>query len=90
MGSGLAPLPFLKGDKMAKKEPAIIKRDTRENWAKSSYIPAENVIIIVDYDDGSISLKIGDGETNVNELPDILKNESIKRASVTEDNTLVL
>lgn len=75
---------------MAKKEPAIIKRDTRVNWEKSSYVPAENVIIIVDNDDSSISLKIGDGETNVNQLPDILKNESLRKAKVEGDRTLVL
>ena len=30
------------GCKMSKKnkEPAIIKRDTKNNWAKSNYIPA--------------------------------------------------
>lgn len=75
---------------MAKKEPAIIKRDTRENWEKSSYIPAENVIIIVDNDDNTVSLKIGDGETNVNQLPDILKNEKPTKAKVEGDRTLVL
>lgn len=75
---------------MAKKEPAIIKRDTRANWEKSSYVPAENVIIIMDNDDGSISLKIGDGETNVNQLPDILKNESLRKAKVEDNRTLVL
>ena len=75
---------------MAKKEPAIIKRDSSENWAKSSYVPAENVIIIVDNTDGSISLKVGDGETNVNELPDILKNEVTKSAAAINDCTLIL
>lgn len=57
---------------MAKKNPAIIKRDTRNNWEKSKYIPEENVIIIMDNDNGSISLMIGDGKTNVNQLPDLL------------------
>ena len=54
---------------MAKKEPAIIKRDTKENWEKSKYIPKENVIVIMDNPDGSISLMVGDGEKNVNALP---------------------
>ena len=58
------------------KEPAIIKRDTVNNWAKSTYIPAQNVIIIMDKEDGGVLLKIGDGQTNVNDLPDILKNKS--------------
>ena len=57
---------------MAKKNPAIIKRDTRENWKKSKYIPEENVIIIMDNNNGTISLMIGDGETEVNQLPDLL------------------
>lgn len=57
---------------MAKKNPAIIKRDTCENWKKSKYIPEENVIIIMDNNNGTISLMIGDGETEVNQLPDLL------------------
>ena len=57
---------------MSKKNPAIIKRDTRINWMKSAYIPEENVIIIMDNEDGTISLMIGDGERNVNSLPDLL------------------
>lgn len=61
---------------MAKKNPAIIKRDLRDNWTKSKYIPEENVIIIMDNSDGSISLMVGDGETNVNELPDLLTTKS--------------
>ena len=61
---------------MAKKNPAIIKRDLRDNWIKSKYIPEENVIIIMDNSDGSISLMVGDGETNVNELPDLLTTKS--------------
>lgn len=46
---------------MAKKNPAIIKRGKREDWKKSNYIPEENVIIIMDNVDNSISLMIGDG-----------------------------
>lgn len=61
---------------MAKKNPAIIKRDSRDNWTKSKYIPEENVIIIMDNSDDSISLMVGDGETNVNELPDLLTTKS--------------
>lgn len=57
---------------MSKKNPAIIKRDTRINWMKSAYIPEENVIIIMDNEDGTISLMIGNGECNVNALPDLL------------------
>ena len=74
------------------KEPAIIKRDTVNNWAKSTYIPAQNVIIIMDKEDGGILLKIGDGKTNVNELPDILKNDSNPplNRKVSEDGILIL
>jgi hypothetical protein len=63
---------------MAKKEPAIVKRDTKENWLKSKYIPKENVIVIMDNPDGSINLMIGDGVTNVNELPDLLRESAVK------------
>ena len=64
---------------MAKPNAAIIKRDLRKNWEKSNYIPAENVIIIMDNDDNSISLMIGDGKTNVNKLPDILKKKVVEK-----------
>ena len=74
-----------------KKNPAIIKRDTRKNWEKSKYIPDENVIIIMDNDDGTISLMIGDGETNVNNLLDILNGKpSSNKATVNENNILIL
>lgn len=79
---------------MSKKnrEPVIIKRDTINNWAKSTYVPLQNVIIIMDKEDGGILLKIGDGKTNVNELPDILKNESNPplNRKVSEDGILIL
>lgn len=76
---------------MAKKEPAIVKRDTRENWQKSKYIPKENVIIIMDNPNGSVSLMIGDGVTNVNELHDLLQTEAQgAKAVVDEEDTLIL
>ena len=75
---------------MAKKNPAIIKRGRREHWKKSSYIPDENVIIIMDNDDNTISLMIGDGETNVNKLPDILNEKPLARANVNEEQILIL
>lgn len=71
---------------MARKNSAIIKRETRENWEKSNYIPDENVIIIMDNNDGSISLMIGDGETNVNQLPNILE----KKEKVVDESILIL
>ena len=75
---------------MAKKNPAIIKRGTRKNWAKSKYIPEENVIILMDNDDGTISMMIGDGETNVNELPDLINERPYTRTTVDEESTLIL
>lgn len=76
---------------MSKKAPAIIKRDSRFNWEKSKYIPEENVIIIMDNDDNTISLMVGDGETNVNQLPDLLalKSPSKQKAQV-DKSTLIL
>lgn len=64
---------------------AIVKRDFRVNWQKSKYIPKPNVIIIMDNDDNSISLMVGDGETNVNDLPDLLKTNPMNNATVNED-----
>lgn len=75
---------------MSKKTPAIIKRDSRENWKKSNYIPDENVIILMDNDDGTVSLMIGDGETNVNELPDLINEKPLARANVNEEQVLIL
>ena len=75
---------------MSKKNPAIIKRDTRENWKKSKYVPEENVIILIDNDDGTVSMMIGDGETNVNLLPDIINERPFARATVDEKSTLIL
>lgn len=73
------------------KEPAIIKRDTVNNWAKSNYIPAQNVIIIMDTEDGRVLLKIGDGKSNVNDLPDILKlKEEPPLQKVSENGVLTL
>ena len=69
---------------MAKNNSAIVKRDTRENWQKSKYIPKENIIIIMDNEDNSISLMVGDGKTNVNNLPDLLKS-NLTNATVNND-----
>lgn len=73
-----------------KKNPAIIKRDTRKNWEKSKYIPDENVIIIMDNEDDTISLMIGDGETNVNHLPDLLLSDKPKTKVEVNDSVLIL
>lgn len=75
---------------MAKKEPAIIKRDTRDNWKKSNYIPKENVIIIMDNPDGSISLMIGDGEKNVNELRDLLQDSIFGAKVIVNDEDMLI
>lgn len=75
---------------MSKKNPAIIKRGRRADWEKSKYVPEENVIILMDNDDGTVSMMIGDGETNVNELPDIINERPFARATVDETSTLIL
>ena len=75
---------------MSKKAPAIIKRDSRSNWEKSKYIPEENVIIIMDNDNGSISLMVGDGETNVNQLPDLLVLKQPSRKKTQVDKSILI
>ena len=73
-----------------KREPAIIKRGSISDWEKSNYVPAENVIVIKDKPDGSIELCVGDGETNVNYLPDILLSRGKENPVVdTESSTLI-
>ena len=75
---------------MAKKEPAIIKRDSKENWMKSRYVPRENVIVVMDNSNGSVSLMIGDGITNVNLLPDLLKSKTSLDGAVVNEDILIL
>ena len=72
---------------MAKDNLAIIKREKRKDWEKSNYIPKENVVIICDNEDGSISLMVGNGKNKVLELPDILKE---KQKPIVNENTLLL
>jgi hypothetical protein len=74
---------------MGKKSAAIVKRDTKENWRKSKYIPEVGVIIIMDCEDGSIELMFGDGDTPVNELPNLL-NDTRGAAKIVDGNTLIL
>lgn len=75
---------------MAKDNAVIIKRDTKENWQKSKYIPKQNVIIIMDNSDGTVSLMVGDGITNVNLLPDLLKSKAILDGAVVDEDILIL
>jgi hypothetical protein len=75
---------------MSKKNPAIIKRGKKSDWEKSNYIPEENVIILMDNVDGSVSLMVGDGETNVNKLPDLINDKPFTRAMVNEQDILIL
>lgn len=75
---------------MAKKEPVIIKRGSHEDWLKSNYVPEQNVIIIQDYLDGTVSFSIGDGETKAAELRNLLEQIPAKKNSSIEGNTLIL
>lgn len=75
---------------MAKDNTAIVKRDTRINWQKSKYIPKANVIIVMDNEDNTISLMVGDGETNVNDLPDLLKNTPASSNATVDEDVLIL
>ena len=68
-----------------KKAPALIKRDTTENWAKASnYIPVVGTIIVMDNEDGSVQLKFGDGKTFLKDLPNLIDRSSV------QDTTLKL
>ena len=44
----------------------------------------------MDNDDGTVSMMIGDGERNVNLLPDIINERPFARATVDEKSTLIL
>ena len=62
---------------------AIYKHDIEVNWRKAiNFIPKEGVIIVYDIDDNYDyeRIKIGDGKSNVNDLPftnDIMTDENI-------------
>lgn len=43
-----------------------IKNDTSENWAKATFVPKEDEIIL--YTD-LLKIKIGDGKSSINDLP---------------------
>lgn len=52
-----------------KKTQTLLKRDTTENWLKAkNFIPKEGEIIVYD-DIFPAGIKIGDGETKLNDLP---------------------
>lgn len=51
------------------KNRTIVKSDTTENWKKAiNFVPLKGEPIIY-WDDNGIKMKIGDGESNVNDLP---------------------
>lgn len=53
-----------------KKSEVVVKTDLASNWAKAvNYVPEKGTIIIYEYEDGSTpNIKIGDGQTLVNDL----------------------
>lgn len=48
-----------------------LKNDTEKNWEKSNFVPLQGEVIIYSIDDTHpfFRLKVGDGITNVNDLP---------------------
>lgn len=47
-----------------------MKREKETDWAKAiNFIPKDREIIVYDCLNGDIKFKIGDGKTNVNDLP---------------------
>lgn len=79
----------IKGGFIYMKSQALVKRDYFSNWQKSfgkKYIPAANVIIIMDGETGDIDLRIGDGTTFIEDLPNILKTQT----STVKDEVLCL
>jgi len=73
-----------------KKSQALIKRDTLEHWGKAEkYIPMGGVIIVIDMPDGSIQLKLGDGETLLKELPNVLETSNSSNAPTYNDDEVL-
>jgi len=74
-----------------KRNQALIKRDTLEHWEKAkTYIPMSGVIVVIDMPDGSIQLKLGDGETLVSELPNVLDNNNVSTTPIYTDEEELL
>jgi hypothetical protein len=44
----------------------------------------------MDNEDNTISLMVGDGETNVNDLPDLLKNTPASSNAMVDEDVLIL
>lgn len=68
----------------------INTHDTQENWEKcETFIPAAGELIVYDIDENHSyeRFKIGDGITNVNELP-FTVNNTIESILNIEDNTI--
>ena len=72
------------------------KHDTAANWLQTSFIPLSGEFIIYDPDEAHIEprLKIGDGTSNINDLPfltDHIAAELLKKAdaSVLENSALI-
>lgn len=73
----------------------IVKRDKCENWIKAkNFIPKENEIILYDFPDKSIKIKVGDGKSLVGDLP-FLQEEKFSSyvdgeiAYLSDDVTLI-
>ena len=64
----------------------IHKHDTEANWSKSSFIPKQGEIVIFDVDSthNYERVKVGDGITNVNSLPFVVKTDA--ELSSTSEN----
>lgn len=67
----------------------VHKHDTQENWIKAeNFIPKQGEIIVYDRDDTYTyeRFKIGDGETNVNDLPFVASPEIMPKISLSGSN----
>ena len=62
--------------KKMEKQYTIIKIDTEENWNKTiNFIPKDKELIYYIFENENIGLKIGNGETKINDLPFVDENE---------------
>lgn len=63
------------------------RKDTEENWNKAkNYKPSFGTIVIYEFEDGSIGMKMGNGESLVGELPFV---RTVYKPTL-EDGNLVL
>lgn len=65
---------------------------TQSDWEQSDYIPKKSEIVLYEYEDGVVNVRIGDGVSTVNSLTDIIPvdTDTTYEFSIDEANNLLV